>query len=98
MKRAFTRLTLGVLVVLAVAGLVMQAGSLSHVHDGDTAGFYNAEHDLTLLAGLAGHLLLVDAVPAIALPIVAALLMLCVCERPAFHLGRSGDSRAPPLR
>jgi hypothetical protein len=98
MKRVVPRLTLGVLVILAVTGMVLQAGSLPHVHEGDGAGFYNEEHDLTLLAGLAGQVIPVDAVPTIALAAISALLLLFVPERPGLHTAHSGVCRAPPVR
>ncbi|HEV8143308.1 MAG TPA: hypothetical protein VGQ77_10640 [Methylomirabilota bacterium] len=98
MKRVVARLTLGVLVILAVTGMVLQAGSLPHVHEGDGAGFYNEEHDLTLLAGLAGQVIPVDAAPTITLAAISALLLLFVPERPRLHAAHSGVSRAPPVR
>lgn len=98
MKRVVARLTLGVLVILAVTGMVLQAGSLPHVHKGDGAGFYNEEHDLTLLAGLAGQVIPVDPVPTIALAAISALLLLFIPERPGLHAAHSGVSRAPPVR
>jgi hypothetical protein len=78
--------------------MVLQASSLPHVHEGDGAGFFNEEHDLTLLAGLAGHVIPVDAVPTIALAAISVLLVLFVPERPSLRLAHSGDSRAPPVR
>lgn len=98
MKHVVSRLTLGVLVILAVTGMVFQAGSLPHVHDRDGAGFYNEEHDLTLLAGLAGQVIPVDAAPTIALAAISALLFLFIPERPGLHVAHSGISRAPPVR
>ena len=98
MKRVVARLTLGVLVILAVTGMVVQAGSLPHVHEGDGAGFYNEEHDLTLLAGLAGQVIPVDAAPTIVLAAISVLLLLFVPERPGLHAAHSGVSRAPPVR
>jgi hypothetical protein len=98
MKRVAARLTLAVLVILAVSGMVLQAGSLPHLHEGDAAGFFNEEHDLTLLAGLAGHVIPVDTAPTVALAAISALLVLFIPERPGLRLANEGVSRAPPVR
>jgi len=84
------------LVMLAAAGMVLQAGSVPHLHKGTEAGVYNAEHDLTLLAGLAGQSLLADTGPILAPDAVATSLLPLVPEHPATRLADSGDSRAPP--
>jgi hypothetical protein len=97
MKQFASRLTLVTLLLLAATGMVLQAGSVPHAHAGSHAGVYNEEHDLTLLAGLAGHVLLVDATLVPAFDSVSALIPPYVPERPAARLARSGDSRAPPL-
>ena len=97
MKRVAPRLTLAVLLVLAAAGMVLQAGSVPHVHAADGA-LYNEEHDLTLLAGLASHVLLADASPTLAEDVVSTPLSAFVPERPILRVAHSGDSRAPPLR
>lgn len=98
MKRVASRLTLGIVVILAVTGLVLQAGSLPHLHEGDEAGFFNEEHDLTLMAGLAGHVIPVDAAPTVALAAISAPLVLFVPEHPGLRLANEGVSRAPPVR
>jgi hypothetical protein len=98
MKRVVSRLTFAVLIILAVSGMVLQTSSLPHVHEGAGAGFYNEEHDLTLLAGLAGHVIPVDAAPTVALVAISALLVLFVPDRPSLRLANAGVSRAPPVR
>jgi hypothetical protein len=98
MKQFASRLTLVTLFLLAVTGMVLQAGSVPHVHAASHAGVYNEEHDLTLLAGLAGHLLLSDATPVLTFDSISALIPPYVPERPAARLARSGNSRAPPVR
>lgn len=86
-------------VVLAVAGMVLAAASVPHLHVDDDVGFYNHEHDLTLLAGLAAHVLPVEAVTAgVPLDPPSIPLPSSVAERPALRLGSAGDSRAPPVR
>jgi len=95
MKRVASHLTLALLILLAATGMVLQAGSVPHVHAADGA-LYNEEHDLTLLAGLAGHVVLADASSALVHEAVTTLLSSFVPERPALRVARSGDSRAPP--
>ncbi len=91
-----SRRTIVALLLLAAAAMVLQIGSVPHLHaDGET-GLYNEEHDLTLLAGLAGHAIQLDAVPCLAIDAVATALAPFTPERPAIRLARSGDSRAPP--
>ena len=97
MNRVASRLTLVLLLVLAATGMVLQTGSVPHVHAADGA-LYNEEHDLTLLAGLAGHVVLADASPALAHDAVSILLSPFVPDRPTLRVAHSGDSRAPPLR
>jgi len=98
MKRFASRLTLVTLLLLAATGMVLQAGSVPHMHAaGAHAGLFNEEHDLTLLAGLAAQSLLADAAPAITFDTVSTLIPPYVPERPAARLAHSGDSRAPPL-
>jgi hypothetical protein len=97
MKRVASRLMLAVLLVLAATGMVLQAGSVPHLHAGTEPGIYNEEHDLTLLAGLASHVVLADVSLTITVDAVSSPLSSFVPERPVLHGGHSGDSRAPPL-
>ena len=96
MKHLALRLTIATLVLIAAAAMVLQGGSLPHLHQADSAGLYNQEHDLSLLAGLAGHGVTIDATPALAMEPVSAAVVPLVAQRPAARLARSGDSRAPP--
>lgn len=96
MKRPASRLLIAALVLLATAAMVLQGSSLPHLHAGGQAGIYNQEHDLTLLAALAGHGLPADATPSLTIDAVSASVPPFVPERPALRLARSGDSRAPP--
>ena len=98
MKRFTSHLTLVALLVLATAGMVLQTGSVPHTHAATQASLFNEEHDLTLLAGLAGHVVLGDAAPALAFDAVASRISPLVPERPALRVAHSGVSRAPPVR
>ena len=98
MKRFTSRLTLVALLLLATTGMVLQAGSVPHTHAAMKASLFNEEHDLTLLAGLAGHVVLSGASTTVAFDAVSSRLSAFVPERPAPRLAHSGDSRAPPVR
>ncbi len=98
MKRLASRLTLVALLVLATAGMVTQAGSVPHTHAAAQASLFNEEHDLTLLAGLAGHVVLGDVTLTITVDAASNPLSPFIPERPVLHVGHSGVSRAPPVR
>ena len=97
MKRA-SHLTVLALVMLAAAGLVLQAASLPHLHASGGSGLYNQEHDLTLLASLTAHVTLSDAAPALTLDQVAGALAPSVPESRVLRVAYAADSRAPPVR
>src|SRR2546421_1764723 len=94
--RPFARVTLAALLLIAALAMVAQLGSVPHFHAGAKAGFYNADHDLTLFAALAGHGLTPDAMSAVALEPVSIAIAPSVAERPSTRPAYSGDSRAPP--
>lgn len=96
MTRSASRLTITALLLLAAVAMVAQVGSVPHLHADAEAGIYNADHDLTLLAALAGYGLLTDGTPAPALETLSTSIASSVAERPAVRLAHSADSRAPP--
>jgi hypothetical protein len=67
-----------------------------HLHDAHDAGYYNQEHDLTLLAGLAGHATGPELPSAVTIDAVFAPLVSTAPARPTLRVVSSGDSRAPP--
>src|SRR4051812_33648876 len=85
-----------VALLLAAVAMVAQSGSLQHLHMGPGAGLFNEEHDLTLLASLAGHGVVAAATPAVAFDIVSAPVPASIPDRPTAPVASSGDSRAPP--
>ena len=95
-SRPLARLALAALLLVAAAAMIAQLGSVPHLHAGSAAGFYNADHDLTLFAALAGHGLAPDASPALAPDSVSLAISPFVAERPSTAPAYSGDSRAPP--
>jgi hypothetical protein len=80
---------------LAVGALLLQDGSLPHLHD--RPGVFNHDHDLSLLATRGGGAPLPDGAPPISfLPDIAAEPGR-VLARPAASPLRYSAPRAPPL-
>ena len=96
MTRPASRFTIVALLLLAALGMVVQAGSVPHLHERTDVGLYNEEHDLTLLAGLAAQAIEVAAAPVITVDLALPSLTPDTPERPAAPAAHSGDSRAPP--
>lgn len=96
MMRSAPRVAAIAALLLAALAMTLQLGSVPHLHRGEV-GLFNAEHDLTLLAGVAGHGLPAEAAPAMTSDSVSTALPLSTPVRPAVWLGHTADSRAPPL-
>jgi hypothetical protein len=96
MTRRFSRLAIVLLTVLAVAGLLLQHGSLPHRHDVYKAGVYNQEHDLGLLAALASHADPPSPAPAIVVDETSAPIAPWLPLRLPVRHARAGQTRAPP--
>lgn len=96
MGRLAPQLLIGLLALVAASGMVLQGGTVPHLHDDHEAGLYNQEHDLTLLAGLAGHAVAPDAAPTPAIDAVSAPIRTTAPPRPPLRIAGSSDSRAPP--
>ena len=97
-RHAFVRLVTPCLVVAAVLGVVLSAGSLPHSHQPSLPGLYNQEHDLTQLAAVGGLWLLADS-PSVG-PIALAMLLVvpAISWWPRTRPRRLTDNRAPPVR
>ena len=96
MTRSQPRLALLAFALLAVAGLLLQNGSVPHRHDDHEPGLYNQEHDLALLASLAAQAHSMDAAPLLRVDASSAVVTLFVPARPPVRHARSGHTRAPP--
>jgi hypothetical protein len=96
MTRPASRLAMALLLLLVAATMGLQGGSLPHLHAGAGLGLYNAEHDLTLLAALAGSGLPADSTALLPFDVVSTAVLAFTPERPLSDAVRSGDSRAPP--
>jgi hypothetical protein len=87
-----------VLAALALAGLLLKDGSLPHLHVDEGPGFFNHDHDLVLLAGLAGGGTGPGALPALGLIILILLRPAHLAPSPATVSCRRPDVRGPPKR
>jgi hypothetical protein len=96
MARLHSRRVLGLLLLLAVAGLVLQGASAPHTHAASKPGIYNQDHDLVLLATLHGAVVLADAPPAPFVSVLVAPIALPEIRPPAAAPRSSCDCRAPP--
>jgi hypothetical protein len=83
------------LLLLALLAMLVQTGSLQHLHAGKGTGFYNADHDLTLLAGLAAHGLPGNPPQLVVEPVSVPLTAVVLTQHPA-RLAQAAESRAPP--
>ena len=89
------RLAFVLILLLAATGMVLQSGSLPHLHAARDSGLYNQEHDLTLLAARGSGAPLPSA-PALATALVVVAVahaaVLSLPWRPAGCFA----ARAPP--
>lgn len=88
-----------IVVSFALMALVVNAGTVPHVHASLTPGVFNEDHDLSSLATLGSGSGLVPQTPSIvpfdtASPLVAGP----PAREPVDRARRSADSRAPPVR
>jgi len=95
-RRPCARQVLVALLLLGALATIAQLGSVPHLHAGARAGLYNADHDLTLLAGLAAHGVQIAAGPALTIDVVSTTTTPFTPERFSSRSARSADSRAPP--
>jgi heme/copper-type cytochrome/quinol oxidase subunit 2 len=83
------------LLLVLLLPLLLQGASLAHTHFGGAAGFYNQEHDLTLLATVGAVAQLVAAVALVVIVVVATHTARAISDAPALA-SVVADSRAPP--
>ena len=92
------RLRVALLVLLLTAPLLLQGATLPHTHFGAPHGFFNQEHDLTLLAIVGTVASLAAAAPAVLLTLVVVAVAAGRHVRPVSSPARAAASRAPPAR
>ena len=82
--------------LLGVVALLLAGASLPHTHAGSIPGFWNADHDLSLMAAFGTHACQLDAMPVLGIAIVIAAAISLAATRLAAAPARLVDSRAPP--
>jgi hypothetical protein len=97
MRPSPARQAIVALFLLASIAVLLQGGSVPHAHQERDPAFFNAEHDLTLLAGLATQGIAPDALPVVVPGSASAPLPDLAPQHPPVRLAQAGDSRAPPL-
>jgi hypothetical protein len=84
--------------LLGLAAFLLVGAIAPHLHAGPEAGFWNADHDLTLMATLGTHACQPDAMPVLALVLaLTAAIRLVGTPAVSAPLRRSAP-RGPPLR
>jgi hypothetical protein len=84
--------------LLGLVAFLLVGAIAPHLHAGPEAGFWNADHDLTLMATFGTHACQLDAMPALALVLaLAAAFTLAGEPVVSAPLSRSAP-RGPPLR
>ncbi len=84
--------------LLGLAAFLLACASLPHLHAGPNSGFWNADHDLTLMATFGIQACQLDAMPVLALALALAAAIALACARPASVPLRCFAPRGPPLR
>jgi len=84
--------------LLGLAAFLLACASLPHLHAGPDSGFWNADHDLTLMAAFGIHACQLDAMPVLALALALAAAIALACASPACAPLRGFAPRGPPLR
>ena len=92
------RVPVRVVLLLLVVPLLLQGATLPHTHFGAPDGFFNQEHDLTLLATVGTVASLDAGVPVLALMLVFIAVATGRRSRPTTTSARAAASRAPPAR
>lgn len=94
--RPIARSPLGLVLLVAVAAVVLQGGSVPHTHAGIGPGFYNQDHDGALLATLHG----VATISGGQAAVQPAVVLASIAPVPSEHVDStprsSAPSRAPP--
>ena len=84
--------------LLGLAAFLLACASLPHLHAGPDSGFWNADHDLTLMATFGAHACQLGAMPVLAPVVALAATIALAWARPASVSLRRSAPRGPPLR
>jgi hypothetical protein len=88
-------------VLLLLLGCVafLLAGAIApHLHEGHESAWWNADHDLTLMATFGTHACQPSAMPVVALALAIAAALTLVGPSPGSAPLRRSAPRGPPLR
>jgi hypothetical protein len=89
----------GVLPLLVGLAALLLVGTISpHLHAGPESGFWNADHDLVLMATFGTHACQLAAMPVLALLLALTATIALFGARAASAPLRRSAPRGPPLR
>jgi hypothetical protein len=92
-----SRLAVALVLALVVGAVLVEAATLPHVHAGSAPGLYDHDHDLALMARLAGDAPLPAALPSLGAFLALAAVVLAGAAAPTSAVRAGAASRAPPL-
>ena len=84
--------------LLGLAAFLLIGATAPHLHAGPESGFWNADHDLLLMATFGTHACQPGALPVLALVLALAAAITFVDSRPVSAPLRRFAPRGPPLR
>ncbi len=95
-RRVIATSWLALLLALVAFPLLVEGGSLAHIHKSYEPGIFNEEHVLAALAAVKADAP-VSAIPPIVIPLLVAILPLAAAPGPVPNRSAGHpDSRAPP--
>jgi len=86
------------LLLLGLTAFLLSGATAPHLHAGPEAGFWNADHDLLLMATFGTHACQPGALPVLALVLALTATVAYAGTRPVSAPLRRFAPRAPPLR
>jgi len=84
--------------LVGLAAFLLVSTIAPHLHAGPESGFWNADHDLALMATFGSHACQPDAMPALALVLALTATIAFAGSRAASAPLRRSAPRGPPLR
>ncbi len=84
--------------LVGLAAFLLVSTIAPHLHAGPESGFWNADHDLALMATFGTHACQPDAMPALALVLALTATIAFAGSRAASAPLRRSAPRGPPLR
>ena len=84
--------------LVGLAALLLAGAIAPHLHAGPESGFWNADHDLVLMATFGTHACQLGAMPVLALVLALTATIALFGARAASAPIRRSAPRGPPLR